>query len=72
MLATFCLLSMVNTLTKPETVDPILINMNEVTVIKPRLKAGGGDKKAPSLILMGGKQFVVKESVREIYDKCVK
>ncbi len=73
MLTTFCLLSMVNTLTKPATIDPILINMAEVSAIKPRLKTTDpANKSGPSLVLMDGKQFVVKESVQQIYDKCVK
>jgi hypothetical protein len=47
--------------------------MAEVSAIKPRLKTTDpANKSGPSLVLMDGKQFVVKESVQQIYDKCVK
>ena len=73
MLATFCLLSLINPLTSPPSYDPILVNMNQVSIVKPRLKKtqkqGDGN---PSLILMGGMQYVVRESVQQIHDKCVK
>lgn len=73
MLATFCMLSMLNPLTNPPSVDPILINMNQVSVIKPRLKKGNKTEgENPSLILMDSKQFVVRESVQQIHDKCIK
>lgn len=67
------MLSMINPLTNPPTIDPILINMDHVSVVKPRLKKGGkAEGGSPSLILMDGKQFVVRENVQQIYDKCIK
>lgn len=73
MVATFCLLSIINPLTKPPTFDPFLVNMNQVSIVKPRLKKGQQTGAGnPSMILMGGKQYIVKESVQQIHDKCVK
>ena len=73
MIATFCLLSIMNPLSNPPAFDPVLINMEHVSVVKPRLnKAGTAAAGSPSLILMGGKQYVVRESVQEIHDKCLK
>ena len=73
MLATFCMLSVINPLTSPPTVDPVLINMSYVSIVKPRLKKGKQlDGVNPSLIFVDGKQFVVKESVQQIHDKCLK
>jgi len=47
--------------------------MNQVSIVKPRLKKGQQTGVGnPSMILMGGKQYVVKESVQQIHDKCVK
>jgi len=60
-------------LTKPPTFNPFLVNMNQVSIVEPRLKKGRQtDAGNPSMILMGGKQYVVKESVQQIHDKCVK
>ena len=73
LLATFCMLSMINPLTSPPSVDPLLINMSHVSIVKPRLKKGKkADNDSPSLIFVDGKQFVVKESVQQIHDKCLK
>lgn len=73
MLATFCLLSIVNPLTNPPSYDPILINMNQVSIVKPRLKKTQKQgAENPSMILMGGMQYVVRESVQQIHDKCLK
>ena len=73
MLATFCMLSMINPLTIPPTADSVLINMSHVSIVKPRLKKSKQlDGVNPSLIFVDGRQFVVKESVQQIHDKCLK
>lgn len=67
------MLSMINPLSNPPGFDPVLINMEHVTVVKPRLKKEGtAGQGNPSMILMGGKQYVVRESIQEIHDKCLK
>ena len=64
---------MMNPLSNPPGVDPVLINMEHVSIVKPRLKKGQKpDSANPSLIFVDGKQFVVKESVQQIHDKCLK